>query len=119
MRIFFSGELLWPWMSGWQRCQVLRDLGHEVIPFEQGVFLHRATLRRPERLITGKFHRTGVVEHFNRSLPKAVASAKPQLAWLEWPMLLTRETLAEAQKQLPGCTFVSFQDDNPFGSRPG
>jgi spore maturation protein CgeB len=50
---------------------------------------------------------------------EAVIRARPDVAWLEWPLLLLGETLAQARSRLPGTMWVSFQDDNPFVSRPG
>jgi hypothetical protein len=92
-------------------------LGHEVVPFEQGPLLARATLRKPNRLFAGSFYDERVVAQFNQTIFEALVSAKPDLAWLEWPLLLRRETLARATQAIRGCQFVSFQDDNPFGSR--
>jgi hypothetical protein len=119
VKIFFSGELGGPWMSGWQRCQALRDLGHKIIQFEQGGFLRRATMSKPVRLLTAKYYNEKVIDEFNHSILEATLTARPDLVWLEWPIILRGETLARAAQELPQCTFVSFQDDNPFGSRPG
>jgi hypothetical protein len=104
-------------MSGWQRCQALKELGHEVVPFEQGPLLARATLGKLKRLLTGRFYEERAVAQFNKTIFEALVSAEPDLAWLEWPQLVQRETLAGAVRRLPGCWLVSFQDDNPFGSR--
>jgi hypothetical protein len=118
MKIFFSGELGGRWMSGWQRYQALEDLGHQLIPFEQGDYLRRATLRKPIRVLTGKYNNEKVVGEFNRSILEAMLRAQPEVVWLEWPIILCRETLERAVEKLPESRFVSFQDDNPFGSRP-
>jgi spore maturation protein CgeB len=119
LKIFFSGGLGGSWMSGWQRCRSLENLGHEITPFSQDDYVSRALLPKPLRLLTGRQHAARVVEEFNRDILAALLAARPDIAWLEWPMLLCRETLAEAARRLPGCRWVSFQDDNPFGSRPG
>jgi hypothetical protein len=119
MRIFFCGGLAGEWSSGWQRCQCLRELGHEILPFEQEPYLRHASLRQPMRVLIGRFYKPKVLEEFNRDLLAAILNARPEVAWLEWPLLLQSETLAEAAARLPRTKWVSFQDDNPFGSRPG
>jgi hypothetical protein len=117
MRVFFSGCIGGPSMSGWQRCQAIKDLGHEVATFDQGGFLSQATLGKTVRLLTGKFYDDRAVGEFNLAIFQALAATQPDVAWLEWPVLLRRETLARAARRLPACRLVSFQDDNPFGSR--
>jgi len=119
MKIFFSGCIASSAMSGWQRFHALKDLGHQVIPFEQSDFLNRASLKRPLRFMLRRFYDQSVLDAFNRDILEALVRSRPQVAWLEWPMVLSRETLVEAARRLPGCWFVSFQDDNPFGSRAG
>jgi hypothetical protein len=119
LKIFFSGGITSSWMSGWQRYQTLKELGHEVIPFEQSRYLSRAAVRAPLRFLTHRFYHERVVHDFNRSLLQAFVASQPEVAWLEWPMIVRRETLAEAAHRLPNCRFISFQDDNPFGTRAG
>lgn len=81
--------------------------------------MRRAISRKTECFLTGKYYRERVVAEFNDALLRALMELRPKVAWLEWPVLVRRETLAEATRRLPGCRFVSFQDDNPFGSRSG
>jgi hypothetical protein len=119
MRIFFCGGLAGEWSSGWQRCQCLKELGNVILPFEQEPYLHRASLRQPMRALRGKFYEQEVVAQFNRDLLAAILRARPDVAWLEWPLLVRSETIAQLSGRLPGCKLVSFQDDNPFGLRPG
>src|SRR5262249_6174853 len=118
-RIFFSGGIIGPWTSGWQRCRALIELGHEVIPFEHSAYMSRALIRNPLLRIQGKLYQEEVVEEFNRHLLNRLLATRPEIAWFEWPMLLRNSTLARAASRLPGCTLVSFQDDNPFGARRG
>ena len=94
MKLFFCGGLAGEWMSGWQRCQCLKDLGYAVAQFDQERYLFRASLRRPLRVVTGRFYHPDVVDEFNRDFLEAVCDVQPDVAW------------------------VCFQDDNPFGSRP-
>jgi hypothetical protein len=119
LKIFFSGGLGGPWMSGWQRCECLKNLGHEVIEFDQDHYVSRASRRNPFMRLQGLLYDEPVVDEFNRHILAKLAATRPDIAWLEWPLLLRRETLDEAVSLLPDCALVSFQDDNPFGSRPG
>lgn len=106
-------------MSGWQRCQCLGDLGHAIIRFNQDAYVADATLPEPLAALRRRPYGQRCVERFNRDLLAALIDARPDIAWLEWPMLLHATTLSHAAWKLPNCRFVSFQDDNPFGSRPG
>jgi hypothetical protein len=119
VKILFSAGLDGEWKSGWQRCQCLKELGHEIVSFDQDVYFRRASCSRSVRLFTGRFYDQRIVEEFNRDILAALLQAKPDFAWLEWPMLLDRDTIAQAAARLPQCKWISFQDDNPFGSRPG
>jgi hypothetical protein len=118
MKIFFCGGLTGEWTSGWQRCQCLKDQGHNVVPFEQESYFSHASLPRAVQVLTGRFYDQQRVDQFNSDVLAAILDAQPQVAWLEWPMLLRSETLKRAAARLPECKWVSFQDDNPFGSRP-
>src|SRR5262245_13464675 len=106
-------------MSGWQRCRALRELGHEVIPFDQDTYIDRALIRNPVLRLVGKLYDAQVMEEFNQEILKQLPAARPEIAWFEWPMLLRGSTLSEVASLLPGCLLVCFQDDNPFGSRRG
>jgi hypothetical protein len=106
-------------MSGWQRCECLKELGHWVVPFNQDSYVNRARRRSPLLRLHLNFYDEQVVSEFNRDLLAALVATRPQVAWLEWPFLLRSETLHEAATRLPDCVLVSFQDDNPFGTRPG
>jgi len=117
MKIFFLGSLGADWMSGWQRCQTLRELGHEIVPFPQDDYLQRASHGRLDRWLTGQIWKEEEVDRFNLDFLRAVKMARPEIAWLEWPKLLRPETIQAARRQLPQCSFVCFQDDNPFGGR--
>jgi hypothetical protein len=117
LKIFFSGGLGGPWMSGWQRCECVKNLGHEVIELDQDNYISRALCRNPFMRLQGLFYHEQVVEEFNRDVLARLVVTQPDIAWFEWPLLLRKETLDEAASLLPNCALVSFQDDNPFGSR--
>lgn len=117
MKIFFLGGLGADWMSGWQRCQALRELGHEIVPFPQGDYMQSASHGRVDRWLTGQIWKEEEIDRFNLDFLQAVKMARPEIAWLEWPKLLRPETIQAARARLPRCSFVCFQDDNPFGGR--
>jgi hypothetical protein len=119
LKTFFCGVLGGVWRSGRQRCDCLRELGCEVVPFDQHDYLQRALRRnRLFRLARG-YYDEQALSQFNQDVLAALIAARPQVAWFEWPFLLKRETLLEAASRMPDCVMVSFQDDNPFGSRLG
>jgi spore maturation protein CgeB len=117
MKIFFQGALPGAWASGWQRCQTLREIGCSVVPFCHEPFLHRAAPTRWQRLTGRARFNEQAVEAFNRRWLERLLECRPDVAWLEWPKLLTRETLVQARDRLRQCRFVAFYDDNPFGRR--
>src|SRR5262249_35483281 len=119
LKIFFCGTLRQNWMSSWQRCQTLRELGHSVVEFQQDGYNDGAIASRLKRLATNCLYDDRVIDEFNHHFLTAVLAVRPQVAWIEWPVLLRRQTLEDAAARLPNCRWVAFQDDNPFGSRPG
>src|SRR5262245_13929823 len=113
MKIFFQAVLTGEWASGWQRCETLRGLVDEVVPFCFHAFLERAAPKLWRRLMGRARFKQGVVDDFNRSWLEALLACRPDVAWLEWPKLLRAETILQARAQLPHCQFVAFYDDNP------
>jgi spore maturation protein CgeB len=118
MRILFCGELSARWRSGWQRCQSLKDLGHQVIEFHHERYSDNPSLvQKLTRRVTGKAFGQEVLSLYNRDFVETLQTVKPQIAWIEWPQMLLADTVRDAKRQMSECIFVSFQDDNPFGSR--
>ena len=118
MRILFCGELSGKWRSGWQRCQSLKDIGNDVIEFHHERYSENSTLiQRVSDRITGASFDEKILERYNHDFLETLRSVKPQVAWLEWPQMLLAGTLKKAKKEMPGCIMMSFQDDNPFGTR--
>ena len=118
MRIFFSGTQAYSWQSGWQRCATFKELGYEILEFHQEEFQTQPGMlgRVAERMFSRPFQKVDI-ERFNREFLRAVTASNAHVAWLEWPQMLLPETLLEAKRTMPGCIFISFQDDNPFGLR--
>ena len=117
MKIFFQGTLSGEWASGWQRCETLRGLVHEVVPFCHASYMRRAAPTRWQRLTGQPQFDDSVVNEYNQHWLRTIVECRPDVAWLEWPKLLRLETLAQARSRLPRCRFVAFYDDNPFGER--
>src|SRR5215831_19470421 len=82
-KVFFCGGLSGAWMSGWQRCECLKELGHWVVPFNQDSYVHRALRRSPLLQFHLSFYDEQVVSEFNRDLLAALLATRPQVAWLE------------------------------------
>jgi len=121
MKIVFAGVIEQPWMSGWQRLRALESLGHDVVPVSITT-AHRQThldslqrrilpVRAYERTLAGK------AAHCTAAVLQAVRDHRPNLVWLEWPRLITAETVNEIKHTLPATRVVSFQNDNPFADR--
>ena len=117
MKLFFSDSIKADWLTGHHRVQTLAELGHEIVQFAQDDFLATAYQGRLARLCAEEFYSAEAVEQFNAAFLTVFKAARPEVAWLEWPVLLRAETLRQARCATPDCTFVSFQDDNPFGTR--
>src|SRR5262245_39470917 len=92
LRIFFSGGLSDSSMSGWQRCECLKGLGHCIVPFDQNPGIARAIGRGPFARFRKEFFAAEAVADFNREILRALVAAQPEIAWLEWPLLVCRET---------------------------
>ncbi len=116
MRIFFCGGLGAQWMTGWQRCQVFKELGHNVIEFAQDPYHYHSLIRGVIKKITGVyFFNKTVLHQFNSDFWDTITAANPDIAWIEKALLLMPETLEKAKRYLPNCIFVCYQDDDPFG----
>ncbi|MBF0288332.1 MAG: glycosyltransferase [SAR324 cluster bacterium] len=103
-------------MTGWQRCHVLKELGHDVTEFAQDNYHYHSLLRGIIKKVTGVYlFDKAVLSQFNQEFLDAITALKPEIAWIEKALLLLPETLEKAKKSLPGCTFVCYQDDDPFG----
>lgn len=120
MRILFAGRFEHPATSGWQRKRGLEDLGHSIIPFQwEGTSENRLWHALKVRLLSHERYEKTLEAHSRGCcdrLLKAALHHKPDLLWLEWPLLVTGETIREIKQNLPDAQIVSFQNDNPFGS---
>lgn len=116
MKIFFSGYLNAQWKMGWQRAQTFIELGHTVIKFLQDNYNQPSLSRNLLKPLTKNYvFQQKDIEEFNKNFILAIQEAQPEIAWIEKALLLLPETLEKAKRILPGCTFVCFQEDDPFG----
>ena len=115
--IFFCGMLDHISMSGAQRLAALREEGHHVVPFHQDQHMAHAMRTWPLRKWTDCVFRPEAVTAFNAAFLTALRRSAPSIAWIEKALLLQPSTLERARDLLPNCTFVCFQDDDPFGLR--
>jgi len=121
MRILFAGIIEKPWMSGWQRMRALQQLGHDIVPVSLTA-THRLnswdSLQR-RLLPIAAYERTlrRKAERSSAEVLQAALDQRPDVAWLEWPRLITPEAIMAIKRRLPSCRVVSFQNDNPFAAR--
>lgn len=104
-------------MSGWQRAQALRELGHQVIEFPHDGYPDLSPMARVLSRFTNVVFDPEVVVCFNQDFLSKFSEAKPEVAWIEKALMLLPETLCRAKELLPECVFVCFQDDDPLGFR--
>lgn len=121
MKIVFAGIIEKPWMSGWQRLRALQRLGHEIVPVSL-TSTHRQShwdslQRRLLSLATYERTLDRKAALCNLEVLRTVLDHRPDLVWLEWPRLITGETIAAIKSTLPNTPVVSFQNDNPFAAR--
>ena len=121
MKIVFVGVIERPWMSGWQRMTALQQLGHDVAPVSITA-THRQTSwdslqRRVLPLAVYEKTLHGKALQCNGDVLRTVLDYRPDLVWLEWPRLITGETIAQIKRNLPHTRVLSFQNDNPFADR--
>jgi len=103
----------------WQRAEILRRIGFNVLEFDYTSYMHFGIVTRLQKTIYGvkwNFPKM-TVNAFNNEFLNRVAAIRPDIVWVEKALLLLPETLVEAKQLVPGATFVSWQDDNPFGNR--
>ncbi len=121
MKILFAGIIDRPSRTGWQRMRALERLGHQVLPVplsrthreNSWDSIQKRVLRakRYERTLDAK-----ATEASSEVLTTALEN-RPDLVWLEWPRLITAETISQIKRRLPATQVVSFQHDNPFADR--
>jgi len=106
-------------MSGYQRLQTLKALGADVVALDTGSF--RRSYGIADRLgprVLGLPDWPSVILAWNQAVLSLGDQEEPRLAWFEWPRYIKIPTLLKLREAWRRTTFVCFQDDNPFGTRP-
>jgi len=121
MKFLFAGIMEKPWMSGWQRMRALAQLGHEIVPVSLAATHRQDHWDSLKRRLLGfdAYERTLArkAERASAEVLQAALDQRPDVAWLEWPRLITPETIRAIKRRLPSCRVISFQNDNPFAAR--
>jgi spore maturation protein CgeB len=118
MKILFASYLDNLSASGRQRCDALRELGHELATFHFDGFDRQTRVgRRWQALHHQSAFRAEDRRELGLRFLARVQTTRPTIAWIEKPLMLDAEWLAEARLVSPRTRFVCFQDDDPFGSR--
>jgi len=115
MKIFFVGYLSDQYMTGWQRCQTFKELGHEVYGLNHDNYFKVSLTQTIFKYAIKQFlFDKKEVFMFNQKFLNEFMAYKPEIAWIEKSLLLLPETIEKARKLLPSCIFVCFQEDDPF-----
>ncbi len=95
------------------RCNVLKELGHQVAPFDfSGYEGGGSHLYYRLRL---RFYAGPSINRLNRSLLKAVQETKPDIVWVDKGRFIRPQTL-QTIKDTTGSFLVNYNNDDPFGN---
>jgi hypothetical protein len=112
----FVGALGSSWKTGWQRCQELKRLGHNVFELAEEPYIQLG-LRRFLRHLDGEAFPSENVRRFNADLIRNFLDFQPDMVWLDKCLMTEPGTLIELKKCRPRSILIANQDDNPFGER--
>lgn len=118
MNVLFIANLGSPSASGLQRLWALERCGLKVKVVNKSEYKpklgpwssHVARVLKDPRLMYD-------VRKLESRIKNLAKSLNPQLIWFEWPREFSATFIEELRKTAPSAKFVSFQDDNPWGSR--
>jgi spore maturation protein CgeB len=118
MKILLYGDTTGEGFSSWQRLEAFRGIGHEVV----AVNSHREDKAKPYlvRLLPLSLYEATLSHAAATQCELLMSEAlrfRPDLIWLEWPLLIDGGVIRKLKRLLPAARIVSFQDDNPFGRR--
>lgn len=109
MKILFSGQLT-EGQTSQMRMQVLRDLGHTVIPLDSHTSWANCSWKA--RIIQQKTGRGPIISSINRQLLQVVQEHKPDLMWAEKQEYLWPDTLEKLRRS--GTRLLHFTPDPYF-----
>jgi spore maturation protein CgeB len=100
-----------------QRFETLQALGCRMSPFDMEPFERRSLAERVSGRLRGQPFTSRVLERFERAFLEQVARTRPDILWIEKGVMLRPEGLRQARRLAPQASIVSYQVDNPFGTR--
>jgi hypothetical protein len=119
-RVVFVGDLSYSTSSGAQRSWAMTKCGLDVVN------IHTANYHAPLGRIGGywaKFTRRFEAyyrqDDLERDILASCETQAPDLIWFEWPRSFAPEFFRRLKAAHPRSILISFQDDNPFGTRHG
>ena len=120
MKAIFVGHLRCPGSSGHQRLWALRQCGVEVEALDKDRF--KKKMGRAGHLFS-KLLRNPSMTHQGPALEKEILALcqriQPDLLWMEWAKEFSPAFFSKLKSMEKVPKLVSFQDDNPWGSRVG
>ncbi len=118
MKALFVADLDCESASGHQRLWALRKISTSVKVFnKQGISSRR---ERWNGRLAKLFRQPNFLNRYRKlgcALTSACVEFQPDIVWIEWPREFAPSTIENLRNLLPETTFVSFQDDNPWGHR--
>ena len=121
MKVLFVGVVEEPWQTGHQRFSALVKNGHEVVSLS---ISHLQKIPRAvsfsRRFLSAEIYDLLLARQsaaIGQAILRSAKEINPEVIWLEWPLLVSASTIRNLRTELPNVKIVSFQDDNPFGTR--
>lgn len=94
------------------RLEALKRLGQDVVPFDPTPFLPKSGLLSR---IRSHYPVKPLITKANQELLRAFAEHKPDIVWLDKPVVFTPDTIKTIKAG--GALIVGYNQDNPFGPR--
>ncbi len=116
----FIGELHFATCSGFQRSWALEQC--EVDVFKIDTTKYRAPLSHFDAgwaRLSKRFQLHYDQKRLETDILEACAATSPALIWFEWPRSFQPTFIQLLKSACPAALLISFQDDNPFGTRYG
>ncbi len=110
-RVLYVGALN-PGQTAGYRAHAIRDLGHEVIPFNTQ---EHGPRKRLHIAAASRYPAGPLVAGVNARLRAAIREHRPTIVWFDKPVYFTPKTALFARSS--GAFTICFNQDNPFGPR--
>ena len=94
------------------RCEAMRRIGQDVVPFEFRKYEPRSG---PLRIFRSRLPFGPLVSRINQDLLSSIKASRPDVVWFDKPTLFTRETMDAIHSA--GARIVFYVQDGPFGPR--